>query len=115
MLDSFLRLFNDSPSGLRGKIAAIYSLLVAFNVAAWIWAFVAFRDQPVLLGTALLVPPATGPRSTTTTRRPSRAAKYAHAAPTAPAPITTRSAVRGRVALIAPLSAAAPRVPGLSR
>ncbi|HKT67574.1 MAG TPA: HoxN/HupN/NixA family nickel/cobalt transporter, partial [Burkholderia sp.] len=54
MLDSFFRLFNDSPSGLRGKIVAIYSLLVAFNVAAWIWAFVAFRDQPVLLGTALL-------------------------------------------------------------
>jgi high-affinity nickel-transport protein len=54
MLDSFFRLFNDSPSGLRGKIAAIYSLLVAFNVGAWIWAFVAFRDQPVLLGTALL-------------------------------------------------------------
>ncbi|KVF70911.1 HoxN/HupN/NixA family nickel/cobalt transporter [Burkholderia diffusa] len=54
MLDSFFRLFNDSPSGLRGKIVAIYSLLVAFNVGAWIWAFVAFRDQPVLLGTALL-------------------------------------------------------------
>lgn len=54
MLDSFLRLFNDSPSGLRGKIVAIYSLLVAFNVGAWIWAFIAFRGQPVLLGTALL-------------------------------------------------------------
>ncbi|MGU7769204.1 HoxN/HupN/NixA family nickel/cobalt transporter [Burkholderia sp. MR1-5-21] len=54
MLDSFSRLFNDSPSGLRGKIIAIYSLLIAFNVGAWIWAFIAFHGQPVLLGTALL-------------------------------------------------------------
>jgi nickel/cobalt transporter (NiCoT) family protein len=54
MLASFFRLFNDSASGLRGKIIAIYSLLVAFNVGAWIWAFVAFHGQPVLFGTALL-------------------------------------------------------------
>ncbi|WP_324727014.1 HoxN/HupN/NixA family nickel/cobalt transporter [Pseudomonas chlororaphis] len=54
MLDAFFHLFNDSASGLRGKIIAIYALLVAFNVGAWIWAFVAFHGQPVLLGTALL-------------------------------------------------------------
>ncbi|PXX33487.1 HoxN/HupN/NixA family nickel/cobalt transporter [Burkholderia sp. MS455] len=54
MLDSLFRLFNDSPSGLRGKIVAIYALLIAFNAGAWIWAFAAFHGQPVLLGTALL-------------------------------------------------------------
>jgi nickel/cobalt transporter (NiCoT) family protein len=24
------------------------------NVAAWVWAYLAFRDQPILLGTAFL-------------------------------------------------------------
>ena len=36
MLESFFRLFNDSPSGLRGKIAVIYTALIAFNLGAWI-------------------------------------------------------------------------------
>jgi high-affinity nickel-transport protein len=47
-------LFNDEDAGLRGKIAAIYVLLIAANVLAWIWALVAFHDYPVLLGTAFL-------------------------------------------------------------
>ena len=32
----------------------MYGILAAVNVGAWIWALVAFRDYPVLLGTALL-------------------------------------------------------------
>jgi len=44
------RLLDD----LRLRIAAIYALLATFNVAAWIWAVVAFRHYPLLLGTALL-------------------------------------------------------------
>jgi high-affinity nickel-transport protein len=32
----------------------IYSLLIAGNIAAWVWALLAFREQPILLGTALL-------------------------------------------------------------
>jgi nickel/cobalt transporter (NiCoT) family protein len=31
-----------------------YVLLIAANVAAWAWAFVAFSDRPALMGTALL-------------------------------------------------------------
>lgn len=54
MLRSIPRLFNESPTRLRGKIAGIYLLLFAFNVGAWVWAFIAFHGQPVLLGTALL-------------------------------------------------------------
>jgi high-affinity nickel-transport protein len=54
VLKSVSQLFNDSPSALRGKIAGIYALLLAFNLGAWIWAFAAFHGQPVLLGTALL-------------------------------------------------------------
>jgi high-affinity nickel-transport protein len=42
-----------SPS-LRGRIAAIYTLLAIANFGAWAWALYVFRNQPVLLGTALL-------------------------------------------------------------
>src|SRR6202051_3807662 len=50
-------LSNESDPGLlgfRGRIAAIYGLLIFANLAAWIWAFVAFAHQPVLIGTAVL-------------------------------------------------------------
>jgi nickel/cobalt transporter (NiCoT) family protein len=51
-------LLGDEPdtglADLRGRIAGIYGLLIFANVAAWIWAFVAFAGQPVLIGTAVL-------------------------------------------------------------
>lgn len=47
-------LFNDGADNLRGRTIAIYAILIPANILAWIWALVAFRDQPVLLGTALL-------------------------------------------------------------
>jgi high-affinity nickel-transport protein len=40
--------------GFRGRVAAIYGLLIFVNLAAWIWAFIAFAHQPVLIGTAVL-------------------------------------------------------------
>src|ERR1700749_730330 len=40
--------------GFRARIVAIYAFLFASNLAAWIWAFVAFAHQPVLIGTAVL-------------------------------------------------------------
>lgn len=49
-----LRLFNDDPARMRSKIVAIYVLLLLFNVLAWLWAILAFRHFPLLLGTALL-------------------------------------------------------------
>jgi len=36
------------------RTAALYVLLIAANVAAWLWAWRAFAGQPALLGTALL-------------------------------------------------------------
>jgi len=45
---------NTSPSGLRGRLFAMFAILIGLNIAAWIWAFAAFADYPVLLGTALL-------------------------------------------------------------
>jgi high-affinity nickel-transport protein len=50
----FSALFNDRRENLTGKIIGIYGLLAAANIAAWIWAIVAFHDYPVLLGTAAL-------------------------------------------------------------
>jgi high-affinity nickel-transport protein len=45
---------DSGLTGLRGRIAGIYGLLILANLAAWIWAFIAFAGQPVLVGTAVL-------------------------------------------------------------
>ncbi len=42
------------PQKLRNRVIGIYGLLGFFNLGAWIWAFLAFHDKPVLLGTAFL-------------------------------------------------------------
>lgn len=49
-----MQLFNDAAGNTRGKVLGIYSLLLVFNGVAWLWAIVAFRHFPVLLGTAFL-------------------------------------------------------------
>ncbi|MBV9523250.1 MAG: HoxN/HupN/NixA family nickel/cobalt transporter, partial [Alphaproteobacteria bacterium] len=41
-------------AAMKSKILGIYAILAAANVAAWVWALIAFRDHPVLLGTALI-------------------------------------------------------------
>jgi high-affinity nickel-transport protein len=47
-------LFSDAADNLRSRIAAMYVILFAFNIGAWLWAGLAFRHYPILLGTALL-------------------------------------------------------------
>jgi nickel/cobalt transporter (NiCoT) family protein len=47
-------LFNDAAGNTRGRVIGIYSFLLLFNAAAWLWAVLAFRHFPVLLGTAFL-------------------------------------------------------------
>jgi nickel/cobalt transporter (NiCoT) family protein len=47
-------MFDNGAMRVGSKIAAIYIGLFAFNGFAWAWAFLAFHDHPVLLGTALL-------------------------------------------------------------
>ena len=54
MRDVLLTVFDDTAAGLRGKILALYAILIGANVLAWLWALAAFRNHPVLLGTALL-------------------------------------------------------------
>ncbi|MER8465849.1 HoxN/HupN/NixA family nickel/cobalt transporter [Mesorhizobium sp. M1396] len=46
--------FDDQPTRLKTKVAITYTALIGANIAAWIWAWVAFADRPALLGTALL-------------------------------------------------------------
>lgn len=46
--------FDDRVERSKTKIAVTYIILIAFNIAAWIWAGVAFSDRPSLLGTAFL-------------------------------------------------------------
>ncbi|WP_298252317.1 HoxN/HupN/NixA family nickel/cobalt transporter [Bradyrhizobium sp.] len=51
---SLAELFDDKPAALNAKTAVLYAVLVSANVLAWLWAFLEFRDQPILLGTASL-------------------------------------------------------------
>jgi high-affinity nickel-transport protein len=48
------RLFDDEPVGMKAKIGALYIVLLLANVLSWLWAFVVFREYPLLLGTASL-------------------------------------------------------------
>jgi high-affinity nickel-transport protein len=47
-------LFNKKASDVRGKVIVMYAILIAFNLAAWAWAFAAFHHYPLLMGTAAL-------------------------------------------------------------
>jgi high-affinity nickel-transport protein len=47
-------LLDDQASNTRAKIFGIYGFLLLFNLLAWVWAVVAFRHYPLLLGTAFL-------------------------------------------------------------
>jgi nickel/cobalt transporter (NiCoT) family protein len=47
-------LFDDQPAGMEAKVAATYAFLITANLAAWLWAWIAFADRPTLLGTAFL-------------------------------------------------------------
>jgi high-affinity nickel-transport protein len=47
-------IFNDGIGELRFRVGGLYVLVVAANIAAWLWALAAFHAHPILLGTALL-------------------------------------------------------------
>jgi nickel/cobalt transporter (NiCoT) family protein len=54
MLTLMRELFDEHAGSLRAPLIGIYSLLIAINLGVWAWALVVFRQQPILLGTALL-------------------------------------------------------------
>jgi high-affinity nickel-transport protein len=47
-------LCDDTSGPTRKRATALVAVLAALNVAAWAWALVAFRDYPLLIGTAAL-------------------------------------------------------------
>ena len=49
---TFRNTFGDGE--LRFKIAGVSAIVMAANLAAWLWAVAAFRHHPILLGTAFL-------------------------------------------------------------
>ena len=57
--DAVSKLFSDGGAGLRARIIGIYVLLIAANVAVWLWALLAFRNYPILLGITIVVAVAT--------------------------------------------------------
>ena len=54
MLNKLNTLFNDGADNLRDRVIGIFGLLIVFNLGAWLWAGIAFRHFPLLLGTSLL-------------------------------------------------------------
>jgi high-affinity nickel-transport protein len=54
MIFKLAHVFSDSDAQVRGKLLGIYGVLIATNILAWVWAVVALRGYPVLLGTAML-------------------------------------------------------------
>ncbi len=46
--------FDDSAAGLRLRTIALYTMLLAANIFAWLCAWTVFAGHPVLLGTAFL-------------------------------------------------------------
>jgi high-affinity nickel-transport protein len=47
-------MFDDQPCRMRAKAVCIYAVLITMNIAAWLWAWIAFAERPALLGTAFL-------------------------------------------------------------
>src|SRR5215207_6466923 len=54
MSSALVQSFSDGAGNLRSRIIALYTFLIAANVAAWGWALITFHNHPVLLGTCFL-------------------------------------------------------------
>ena len=50
----FSNLCDDKADHMRNKVIGICAILIVANLAAWFWAWSAFHDNPLLLGTAFL-------------------------------------------------------------
>jgi nickel/cobalt transporter (NiCoT) family protein len=51
---SWAFLSGDENRALRAKVVGVYAVLIAANVAAWIWAMSSSREFPMMLGMAAL-------------------------------------------------------------
>ena len=52
-ISALSQVFNKSSQGVRNRVIGIYAFLVAFNILAWVLAFIAFAKSPSLLLLAL--------------------------------------------------------------
>ncbi|MGA1804983.1 HoxN/HupN/NixA family nickel/cobalt transporter [Rhizobium sp. HT1-10] len=55
MFTNITRLFDESTPDLKARLVTIYTVLAVLNFGAWLWALVAFWDEPALLGVALVI------------------------------------------------------------
>ena len=55
MLQAMKDLFDESGPNLRGRLVALYAVLAALNLGAWLWALVAFGGNPTMLGVSLVI------------------------------------------------------------
>jgi nickel/cobalt transporter (NiCoT) family protein len=50
----FWQIVDDAPDHTRGKVMCMYAILIPANIAAWLWALLEFRNNPLLLSRAFL-------------------------------------------------------------
>ena len=55
MLKAIRDLFDESGPDLKARLVTIYGVLAALNIGAWLWALLAFHNNPTLLGVALVI------------------------------------------------------------
>ena len=55
MLNAIKRFFDESSPDLKARLVTIYAVLAVLNVGAWLWAIIAFHDNPTLLGVSLVI------------------------------------------------------------
>ncbi|MBP1849047.1 HoxN/HupN/NixA family nickel/cobalt transporter [Rhizobium halophytocola] len=55
MFNVLSRLFGEGAPDLKARLVIIYAFLAVLNIGAWIWALLAFRDTPAMLGIALVI------------------------------------------------------------
>ena len=51
---NFLDRLSNGDTSFKSRVTTLYVFLIVATIIAWIWAWVALHDQPVLMGTALL-------------------------------------------------------------
>lgn len=53
-LSPILAVFHDRDDRVRPKVIGLHAVLGVANLFAWLWAFVLFRNDPLLLATCLI-------------------------------------------------------------
>ena len=53
-MSGFLSTAKEKSFGFRQRVTGLFICLIAANILVWIWALIALKDNPLLLGTAFL-------------------------------------------------------------